>query len=124
MKKVWVLEKFESNEMMAKTLGELEHTLEECIDKLDEKGFASMVQTISSYKKLIVENPKGMWLVWEGEASYRQFCEVAKSALRRAPRSYKFRVIEVEIEDNAQYLCGYKIIKENDGVLRYLMSTK
>ena len=124
MKKVWVLEKFESNEMMIKTLSNLEQTFKECMDSLDEKGIASMFQTISSYKKMIAENPNGMWLGWEGKISYRQFCEVAKSALRRAPSSYKFRVIEAEIDDNAQYWNDYKIIRENDGVLRYLMSTK
>ena len=124
MKKVWVLEKLESNEMMVKTLGELKQAFKECIGNLDEKGIKSMVQTIDSYKKLIEENPNGMWLGWEGKASYRQFCEVAKNALRRAPSSYKFRVIEAEIEDNAEYWCGYKIVKQNDAVLRYLMATK
>ena len=73
---------------------------------------------------MIAENPKGMWLGWEGKISYRQFCEVAKSSLRRAPSSYKFRVIEAEIENNAKYWGGYKCVKENDAVLRYLMSTK
>ena len=29
MKKVWILEKFESNEMMVKTLGELEQMFED-----------------------------------------------------------------------------------------------
>ena len=124
MKKVWVLEKFESNEMMVKTLGELEQTFAECVGKLDEKGIKSMVQTIASYKKLIAENPKGMWLGWVGKVKYRQFCEVAKSALRKAPRSYKFRVIEAEIDDNTEYWRDYKFVKENDAVLRYLMSTK
>ena len=124
MKKVWVLEKFESNEMMIKTLGNLEKALEESISKLDEKGIDSMIKTIASYKKQLSENPNGMWLGWEGKSSYRQFCEVAKSALRRAPSSYKFRVIEAEIDDNAQYWSGYKFVKENEGVLRYLMATK
>ena len=124
MKKVWILEKFESNEMMIKTLTNLEQTFKECMNNLDEKGIASMNQTISSYKKMIAENPNGMWLGWEGKISYRQFCEVAKSALRRVPSSYKFRVIEAEIDDNAEYWCEYKIVKQNDAVLRYLMSTK
>ena len=37
MKKVWILEKFESNEAMVKILGELEQMFEESKDKLDEK---------------------------------------------------------------------------------------
>ena len=101
MKKVWILEKFESNEMMVKTLGELEQMFEESKDNLDEKGIESMNQTIASYKKMIEENPEGMWIGWEGKSIYRQFCDVAKAALRRADKSWKFRVVEGEIEDNA-----------------------
>ena len=124
MKKVWILEKFESNEMMVKTLGELEQMFEENKGNFDEKGVESMNQTIASYKKRIEENPEGMWIGWEGKSIYRQFCDVAKAALRRADKSWKFRVVEGEIEDNAQYWRGYKFVKENEGVLRYLMATK
>lgn len=124
MKKVWILEKFESNEMMVKTLGELEQMFEENKGNFDEKGIESMNQTIVSYKKMIEENSEGMWIGWEGKSIYRQFCDVAKAALRRADKSWKFRVVEGEIEDNAQYWCGYKFVKENEGVLRYLMATK
>lgn len=124
MKKVWILEKFESNEAMVKTLGELEQMFEESKDKLDEKGIESMNRTIASQKKMIEENPEGMWIGWEGKSIYRQFCDVAKAALRRADKSWKFRVVEGEIEDNARYWRGYKFVKENEGVLHYLMATK
>lgn len=124
MKKVWILEKFESNEAMVKTLSNFEQMFEEGKDKLDEKGIESAIQTIASQKKMIEENPEGMWIGWEGKSIYRQFCDVAKAALRRADKSWKFRVVEGEIEDNAQYWCGYKFVKENEGVLRYLMATK
>ena len=124
MKKVWILEKFESNEMMVKTLGELEQVFEENKGNFDEKGIESINQIIASYKKRIEENPEGMWIGWEGKSIYRQFCDVAKAALRRADKSWKFRVVEGEIEDNAQYWCDYKFVKENEGVLRYLMATK
>ena len=124
MKKVWVLEKFESNEMMVKVLGEMEQMLEECKGKLDEKGIDQVNKAIDSYKKMIDENPEGTWIGWEGKSIYRQFCEVAKDALRSADKSWKFRVVEGEIEDNAKYWCGYKFVKVNEGVLRYLMATK
>lgn len=124
MKKVWILEKFESNEAMVKTLGEFEQMLEESKGELDEKGIESMNQIIASHKKMIEENPEGMWIGCEGKSIYRQFCDVAKAELRRADKSLKFRVVEGEIDDNAQYWCGYKFIKENEGVLRYLMATK
>lgn len=110
--------------MIVKTLGELEQMFEENKGNFDEKGIESINQTIASYKKRIEENPEGMWIGWEGKSIYRQFCDVAKAALRRADKSWKFRVVEGEIEDNAQYWCGYKFVKENEGVLRYLMATK
>lgn len=122
--KVWILERFESNEEMVKTLSRLEQMFEENKSNFDEKGIESMNQTLASYKKSIEKNPEGMWIGWEGKTIYRQFCDVAKDALRRADKSWKFRVVEGEIEDNAQYWCGYKFIKENEGVLRYLMATK
>ena len=50
MKKVWILEKFESNEMMVKTLGELEQMFEESKDNLDEKGIEYNV--IEDVKKM------------------------------------------------------------------------
>ena len=124
MKKVWILEKFESNEMMVKTLGELEQMFEESKGNLNEKGIESMNQIIASHKKMIDENPEGMWIGCEGKSIYRQFCDVAKSELRRANKSWKFRVVEGEIEDNAKYWCNYKFVKVNEGVLRYLMATK
>ena len=124
MKKVWILEKFESNEAMVKSLSELEQLFEESKDNFDEKGIESMNKTIASHKKMIEENPEGMWIGWEGKSIYSQFCEVAKDALRRADKSWKFRVVEGEIEDNAQYWCGYKFVKVNEGVLKYLLATK
>ena len=124
MKKVWVLEKFESNDAMVKTLSKLEQAFEESKDYLDEKGIESMNETIASYKKRIDENPDGEWIGCEGKSIYRQFCDVAKDALRRADKSCKFRVVEGEVEDNAKYWCGYKFVKVNEGVLKYLIATK
>ena len=124
MKKVWILEKFVSNEAMVKTLGELEKNLEESKGNLDEKSIDVMNKSIASYKKMIDENPEGAWIGWAGKSIYRQFCEVAKDSLRRADKSWKFRVVEGEIEDNAKYWCDYKFVKVNEGVLKYLMATK
>ena len=67
--------------------------------------------------------PDGRWYGFEGKVIYRQFCDVAKAAIRRNPEG-KFRVVEAEIEDDAKTWNGYKMTKVNDGVLRYLMATK
>ena len=68
------------------------------------------------------ENPNGHWYGFEGKTNYKQFCDVAKAAIRRNYGA-TFRVVEGEIEDDAKYWSGYKIVKVNSGVLRYLMAT-
>lgn len=78
MKKVWILEKFESNEMMVKTLGELEQMFEENKSNFDAKGIESMNQTIASHKKRIEENPEGMWIGWEGKSFIVSFVMLQK----------------------------------------------
>lgn len=123
MKKVWILEKFVSNEKMVKTLNEMEQMLEENLANFDKKGIESMNKTINSYKKRVEENPSGEWVGYQGKSIYRQFCDVARDEIRRADKSCKFRVIEAQIDDNAQYWSDYKLIKENEEVLHYLMAT-
>lgn len=124
MKKVWILEKFEGHEEMVKSLNIIEEAFKTNGDKLDADGVKSVEESIAAYKKRIEENPNGWWIGWEGKTIYRQFCDCARDALRRADKSWKFRVVEGEIEDNAWSWLGYKFVKENEGVLRYLMATK
>lgn len=114
MKKVWILEKFETHEEMLNHL--------ECFKEYhagDEHG--NML--IESYAKVIEQNPDGRWIGFDGKTNYKSFCEVARGSIRRNPKS-KFRVIEAEIQDDAKSWFGYKMVKENEGVLRYLMATK
>ena len=85
---------------------------------VDREKFSALVT------KKIKENPNGYWSGTEGKTIYKQFCERAKDAIRRHDKDTKFRVIEGEIKDDAQYWTGYKFVKENEGVLRYLMATK
>lgn len=120
MKKVWILEKFASNEEMAKSY----ELLKECAKnaKTPEET-ATWEDAIIKYETSMEENPDGRWYGFEGKVIYRQFCDVAKAAIRRNPDG-KFRVVEGEIEDDAKYWNGYKTTKVNDGVLRYLMATK
>lgn len=124
MKKVWILERFESNEMLVKQLNELKQTISEHEAEFTDEMKATAKETIATLQRLVDENPNGYWSGWEGKAIYHQFCDVAKDALRRADKSWKFRVIEGEVEDDAKYWAGYKVVKENKGVLRYLMATK
>lgn len=126
MKKVWILEKFASSEEMAKSFNEMKAMFEDAKNNnkdMTEEQIHSLEQSLASYEKVMNENPNGRWYGFEGKTIYRQFCDTAKAAIRRNPDG-KFRVIEGEIADDAKYWPGYKFIKENEGVLRYLMATK
>lgn len=124
MKKVWILEKFETAEEMAKHYAEFKAMVESAKNgEMTDEQIAQLEQSVTAYKKVVDENPDGRWYGFEGKSIYRQFCDVAKAAIRRNPEG-KFRVVEGEIEDNAKYWVGYKMTKVNDGVYRYLMATK
>ena len=124
MKKVWILEKFATVEEMNKSCEFYREAIELMrAEGKDEKEIAHFEEFVLSYEKLIAENPDGRWYGFEGKVIYRQFCDVAKAAIRRNPEG-KFRVVEAEIEDDAKTWNGYKMTKVNDGVLRYLMATK
>lgn len=102
---------------MVKFLGDYEEMFEN--DKENEK----LGLFVENYKKQIEANPNGRWIGFDGKSIYSVFCNVAKETIRMFPDS-KFRVVEGEIEDDAKYWPGYKFVKENEGVLRYLMATK
>ena len=123
MKKVWILEKFETHDEMVEYLNDLKETLESGKANADEKTVVAFEKLIVKREEIIKEYPDGRWYGFEGKIIYRQFCDVAKAAIRRNPKA-KFRVVEGEIEDNAKYWPGYKVTKVNDGVYRYLMATK
>lgn len=124
MKKVWVLEGFYSNEEMEKDFRGWLECLDKAIASGDEKGRETVEQILTLTRKNINENPEGEWVGYEGKTNYKQFCDCAINALKAMSDKKKFRVVEAEIEDEAQYWNGYKVVKENEGVLRYLMYKK
>ena len=125
MKKVWILEKFVNAEEQAKHYADFVVMIEnaKANGEYSAEQIAQLENGIAAYKKVVDENPNGRWCGFEGKVIYRQFCDVAKAAIRRNPDG-KFRVVEAEIEDDAKYWNGYKMTKVNEGVLRYLMATK
>lgn len=125
MKKVWILEKFVNAEEQAKHYADFVAMIEMAKASGDytAEQIAQLEQGNAAYKKVVDENPEGRWCGFEGKVIYRQFCDVAKAAIRRNPEC-KFRVVEGEIEDDAKYWNNYKFVKVNDGVYRYLMATK
>ena len=124
MKKVWILEKFASHEEMVKHCEENKAMVEMAKKNgMSIEEIASLEEFAANYEKVMNKNPEGRWYGFEGKVIYRQFCDVAKAAIRRNPEG-KFRVVEGEIEDDVKCWIGYKMVKVNDGVLRYLMATK
>lgn len=121
MKKVWILEGFVSREHMEKELG----GIVEMISKAKTKEEVDAVLEMEGmYKKVIEKNPEGHWTAWQGKTNYKQFCDCAKETLRNMRKEkMQWRVIEGAIEDEASTWVGYKIVKENNGVMRYLWAT-
>lgn len=89
----------------------------------DENQINACRQMIENYKKLIDENPEGRWYGFEGKIIYNQFVVTAREAIRRNPNG-KFRVVEALIPDDATMWPGYKFVKVNEGVLKYLIAIK
>ena len=125
MKKVWILEMFETCEMMEHQISNYQDMIANIKDKDVEgkdEAIKEVEKIITKMRNIIAENPNGRWHGFEGKSIYYQFCNVARAAIKRNP-DMKFRVVEGEIDDNAQYWLGYRFVKENEGVLRYLMAT-
>ena len=128
MKKCWILEKFETREEMEQMTERLADVVEyaKSVDDGSEKAAQAIQATkdaLDHHLQMMLENPDGRWYGFEGKVKYSEFCYTAKAALRRNPEG-KFRVVEAEIDDNAKYWLGYKFVKVNEGVYKYLMATK
>ena len=125
MKKVWILEKFASREEMLKHQEDNKAMVEMAKASGDytAEQIASLEDFVVSYNKVVENNPNGRWYGFEGKIKYSDFCYTAKAALRRNPEG-KFRVVEGEIPDDSKTWIAYKLVKVNEGVLRYLMATK
>lgn len=123
MKKVWILEKYVTVEEMYKSLEQSNELYASVKESGTEEQIAMVEEMIQKQNDKMEQNPNGYWSGWEGKSIYRQFCDVAKAAIRRADKGTQFRVVEGEVQDDAKFWTGYKFVKENEGVLRYLMAT-
>ena len=121
MKKVWILEKFETTERVRKQVDEYREWAKQ--EHLTSEQVALLNSAIAKQEARLQENPEGYWYGFEGKVIYKQFCDCAKAAIRRNADG-QFRVVEAQIDDNANTWVGYKNAQVNDGVLRYLMATK
>lgn len=120
MTKIWILEKFVSQQ-------ETEKLYEELIKKREVAATDMQIEiinaAISDCEHRMKTDPNGYWCGFEGKQSYKQFCRCALDAIRRNSDK-KFRVMEAEVEDDVAYWPGYKPVKVNESVLRYLYTMK
>lgn len=120
--KVWVLEKFASPTEMIKTLIDMIELVESSRSHCSAEDSQNLDESLDQFENKIEENPSGFWSGFEGKTSYKQFCNVAKAAIKRNPNA-KFRVVEGEIDDKATTWTGYRLVSVNDKVLKYLRAT-
>ena len=129
MKKVWVLQRWVGPAEMAETHEELKEYAASAKEEGErEDVIACFEKAAQNYEKKMEANPDGYWLGYVGRSKYQDFCYDAKETLRYFLRkmgedSKLFKVVEGTIEDGAKTWTGYKTVKENAGVLRYLLAT-
>lgn len=117
MKKVWILEKFETAEDARKVIEEYKQLAARPGMTEDQIGLLNTV--IANQESRLEQNPEGYWYGFEGKIFYNQFVSCAKAAIHRNPEG-KFRVVEAEIDDDAWTWMGYKAVKVNDGAMAYI----
>lgn len=121
MKKVWILEGFISREKMEKNIDDLYDLKRKATSK---EQIDACFEMIDIQERKLFENPKGYWLPYQGKTNYKHFCDEAHSTMRNLRKDgMKWRVIEGSIQDDAKTWCGYKVVRENNGVMKYLWAT-
>lgn len=120
MRKVWILEKFDTVEDMTRVRDEIQRMFDDAEPDSEEQATAKRI--LDKCNEDLEEYPEGRWHGHEGKFNYKDFCYVAKAAIRR-DRNAKFRVVAAEVEDDAKYWLGYQNPVVNEGVMKYLYAT-
>lgn len=121
MKKVWILQRWETMEEMTETYNDIKDMAANCSDEKLEPEWKRLLEC---HQKTIEDNPNGRWRDIIGRSVYSQFIYVAREQmLLPSNKDKQWRVVEGKIEVDAKYWVGYKFTKENDGILRYLYAT-
>ena len=116
--KCWILEGFVTREKMIENIEMIKG-----LEAKDDVQREAKEQVLDANIKRLEENPNGYWLGYQGKTRYYQFCDCAKETLRNMKDKMTFRVVEAEIDDKSKTWIGYKVIKENPGVMKFLMAT-
>lgn len=123
MKKIWVLEKFITTDMMKATMNKLMQDKDNAISENDR--LASM-KILDVYTDFVEKNPDGCWLAHRGKCNYTDFCQVAREDMRKMlnqKKKVQWRVIEGQIEDDSTTWSNYEVVKVNERVFKYLWAT-
>lgn len=132
MKKIWILERYETKkELMSKLSGMMDMVKFAIENEQDEKSIERLKVSVNDFETMVnaLAYDEGILVGWEGKSNYKVFCNAAIDAINRDVRTYgkskhQFRVVEAEIEDYKEYWVDYKFIKVNDGVTRYLYAAR
>lgn len=118
--KVWILERYYTPEECLEAANNLEEIVEQMKTEgnVREEEIAKIEEGVKNLKDLHL-NKEGKWAGFEGKSNYKTFVHVAKEAMMRN-KGVEFRVVEGEIDYDSKYWTGYKAVKVNDEVMKYL----
>lgn len=116
--KVWILERYYTPEECLETAKKFEEILSEYKGGYDPYGVELIQAKIEESKKRY-RSGEGRWAGFEGKTNYKAFIQVAQEAILRN-KGVEFRVVEGEIDPGADTWIGYKTVKVNEGVMKYL----
>lgn len=117
MRKVYILEKFETVDEMMKSIDELKAAMAALPEDKRVEAMAAYENIVGALEANLRNNPNGRWYGFEGKVMLKQFVPAAAAAVERNPDG-KFRVVVAEIADNVKYWNGYQNAVVDDDLFR------
>lgn len=107
--KVFILEEFLSKEELEKRLEDSKAILDACatLTDLNCDIVLTLNENVTYNRKMVTENPNGVWRGFAGKYDGQAFLEIALEHIKRS-KTGTYRVVVGEIENNAWTWLGYK----------------
>lgn len=117
MRKVYILEKFETVDEMVKSIEELKAAMVALPEDKRMDAMTAYENIVGTLEANLRNNPDGRWYGFEGKVLLKQFVPTAAAAMERNPDG-KFRVVVAEIADDAKYWNGYQNAVVDQDIMR------
>lgn len=117
MRKVYILEKFETVDEMVKSIEELKAAMAALPEDKRMDAMAAYEDIVGTLEANLRSNPNGRWYGFEGKVLLKQFVPTAAAAMERNPDG-KFRVVVAEIADDVKYWNGYQNAVVDQDIMR------